>query len=389
MQTFDVIVVGAGLVGAGLALALAEAHASVALIEPHAPRPLADDGSWDSRVYALSPGNVAWLEHIGLWQRVPIERATRVEAMRIYGDRAPGRLEFNAYDAGLRELAWIVENRLLQSASWEALGAARHVRLCCPARCAQVTWGNDCAALTLDSGETLQAQLIVGADGADSWVRERAGIASRVHDYHEAGVVANFETARPHDEVAFQWFRRDGVLALLPLPGKRVSMVWSTPDAHAHELLAASGEALARDVGEASAGALGELRVVTPAASFALKRQHVECLVKPRVALVGDAAHTVHPLAGQGMNLGLRDVRELAAVISERGPRRDCGDYALLRRYERARKEDIAALEAATDGLEKLFRAKAVWLAGLRNMGLALVDAQPLLKNLLVRHAAA
>ncbi len=389
MLSFDVIVVGAGLVGASLALALADANASVALVEPQAPRPLVDDGSWDSRVYALSPGNADWLDQLGVWQGLPGERLTRVEAMRIYGDRAAGRLEFSAYDAGLRELAWIVENRLVQSALWAALEAAVHVALFCPARCARVAWLKDYAALTLDSGETLEARLIVGADGADSWVRGAAGIASRVHDYHAAGVVANFAVAQAHREVAFQWFRSDGVLALLPLPGNRVSMVWSTPEPHAAELLSASGEALNQAVAHASAGELGELDLITPAASFALRRQRVECLVKPRAALVGDAAHTVHPLAGQGMNLGLRDVRELAAVIRSRGPLRDCGDYALLRRYERARAEDIAVLEAATDGLEKLFSGKAVWLSGLRNLGLAMVDAQPVLKNLLVRHAAA
>lgn len=389
MHTFDVIIVGAGLVGASLALALADANVSVALIEPHAPRPLADDDSWDARIYALSPGNVAWLGELGVWQRIASERVARVEAMRICGDRAPGRLEFSAYDAGLRELAWIVENRLLQHASWAALGAAQHVSLFSPARCARVTWLDECAELTLESGEALEARLIVGADGADSWVRGEVGIASHVHDYQTAGVVANFATARPHDDVAFQWFRGDGVLALLPLPGLRVSMVWSTPEAHAHELLAASGEALAYEVEAASGGVLGALRLITPAASFPLRRQRVERLVEPRVALVGDAAHTVHPLAGQGMNLGLRDVRELAAVIRGRGARRDCGDHALLRRYERARKEDIATLELTTDGLEKLFGSKAVWLAGLRNTGLALVDAQPVLKTLLVRHAAA
>lgn len=389
MQTFDVVVVGAGAVGAGLALALAGADARVALVEPQPPRPLPDENSWDSRVYALSPGNVEWLEALGVWARVPSHRVSRVEAMRIYGDREPGRLEFSAYDAGLRELAWIVENRLLQHALWETLAGAAHVTRFCPARCASVEWLAEGAVIELEGGERLDAKLVVGADSADSWVREQAGIAVRVHDYHELGVVANFAAERPHSEAAFQWFRSDGVLALLPLPGNRVSMVWSAPEAHARELLAADARTLARKVEEASAGALGALEPITPAASFALKRQRAACLVKPRVALTGDAAHVVHPLAGQGMNLGLRDARELAAVIGSRGPRRDCGDLSLLRRFERARAEDIAALEAATDGLEKLFGAQAVWLSHLRNLGLALVDTQPALKSLLVRHAAA
>lgn len=389
MQTFDVIVVGGGLAGASLASALSDADVSVALIEPQPPREVPQDGSWDNRVYALSPGNVEWLQALGAWQRVSNDRVTPVEAMQIYGDRAPGRLEFSAYEAGLRELAWIVENRLVQSALWELLMAARHVALHCPARCASIAWHPDHALLALQSGEELHASLIVGADGADSWVREQAGIVSHVHDYEEAGVVANFVTTRPHENTAFQWFRRDGVLALLPLAGKRVSMVWSAPDARARELLGSSHEALALEVEDASESAVGALEMITPAASFPLKRERVDRLVGPRVALVGDAAHNVHPLAGQGMNLGLRDVRELAAVIRGRGAQRDCGDYRLLRRYERARKEDIGALGLTTDGLEKLFRSEAVWVAGLRNMGLGLVDAFPALKNLLVRQAVA
>ena len=201
--------------------------------------------------------------------------------------------------------------------------------------------------------------------------------------------MANFATRQPHDGKAFQWFRRDGVLALLPLPGERTSMVWSAADAHARDLLAASPESLCETVTRASEGALGTLELITQAAGFPLKHQRVERLVEPRAVLIGDAAHNVHPLAGQGVNLGLRDARELAQVLGRRGPQPDCGDYGLLRRYERARKEDILALDLTTDGLEKLFSAPAVWLAGLRNLGLGWVDAQPLVKNALVRRAVA
>lgn len=389
MQSFDTIVIGGGLVGSSLAVALARADLSVALVEPQPPSLIPDEGSWDSRVYALSPGNVAWLSELAVWQRLARDRVTRVEAMRIYGDQARGRLDFSAYDAGLRELAWIVENRVLQNALWEALGSAERVSLHSPARCADVTWTDERALLTLENGVELGARLIVGSDGGDSWVRASAGIAAHVHDYREIGVVANFATARPHEGIAFQWFRHDGVLALLPLPGNRVSMVWSAPEGRARELIAAPPDRLTREVEDAAQGVVGALELITAPASFPLKRQHVTRLTAPRAALVGDAAHNVHPLAGQGMNLGLRDARELAAVLLGRGAQTDCGAHALLRRYERARKEDIAALELTTDGLEKLFSHRAVWLAGLRNWGLALVDAQPALKNLLVRRAVA
>jgi 2-polyprenyl-6-methoxyphenol hydroxylase-like FAD-dependent oxidoreductase len=166
-------------------------------------------------------------------------------------------------------------------------------------------------------------------------------------------------------------------------------MVWSADETWGRKLLAASGARLCEEVARGSGDTLGALRLLAPASAFPLKLQHVPRLVEPRVALIGDAAHNVHPLAGQGVNLGLRDARELAAVLTARGAARDCGDYAVLRRYERARKEDIAALELTTDGLEKLFSAPGVWIARLRNLGLALVDAQPLLKNTFTRRASA
>ena len=387
MLSFDVVVIGAGIVGAAFAAALERADVSVAVVEPRPPGPAPDDAAWDSRIYTVSPGNAGWLTTLGVWQRLPPGRVTTVETMLIYGDRAPGRLEFSAYDSGLRELAVTVENGRLQLALWEALGHSSHVTLFPQTQCEDILWERDRARLLLNGASEVETRLVVGADGADSWVRERAGIANHAHDYRQLGVVANFETGEPHEHVAFQWFRDDGVLALLPLPGRRVSMVWSAPDARARQLLALSPDGLCAEVEEASRGAVGALRMITPAAAFALKRSRVARLVEPRVALMGDSAHNVHPLAGQGVNLGLRDARELAAVLAGRAARRDPGDYALLRRYERARREDMLALEWTTDGLEKLFSAPAVWLGGLRNWGLARVDARPLIKKLLVQHA--
>lgn len=389
MQPFDILIVGGGLVGASFALALRDANLAVALVEPQPPRAPAASGDWDTRVYALSPGNVDWLLTLGVWPRLPAGRLTPVETMRIFGDQARGRLEFNAYDAGMSELAWIVENGLLQRELWNAVEGAPEITVISPVHCAELVWERDFAVLTLADGRELRSRLIVGADGADSWVRECAGISSSVEDYDQTGVVANFATAEPHHGAAFQWFRADGVLALLPLPGNRVSMVWSAPEEWADELLASSSEALEREVEHASCGVVGALDVITPAAGFPLRRQRVGRLVEPRAALIGDAAHNVHPLAGQGVNLGLRDARELARVLLDRGAQKDCGDYGLLRRYERARREDIMALELTTHGLKKLFESRAVSMAALRNVGLSLVDRQPLVKNALIRRAIA
>lgn len=384
---FDVVIVGGGLVGTSLALALKAAGLKLAMVEARLPQSLSDVADWDSRVYAISPGSAEFLASCGVWHGLDLARMNRVEEMRILGDDARSRLDFNAYDAGLRELAFIVENRQLQHALWRALEGESTIELVTPATCKALTFTAGAAQLELGDGRTLSAQLVVGADGADSWVRAQAAVAVEVRLYRQTAVVANFATARPHRDVAFQWFRRDGVLALLPLPGDRVSMVWSTADEHAAQLKSLAREELAAQVAGASQGVLGELNMITPAAAFPLRLQRVRQLVQPRLALVGDAAHNLHPLAGQGVNLGFRDARELARVLTQRGSQTDCGDYPLLRGYERARREDIAAMQSATDALQRLFNNDSPGLARLRNFGLRLIDRRPRLKNLLVQHA--
>ncbi len=389
-ETFDIAVIGAGLVGTNLALALAPSRLRVALVEPRVT--VQPDAAWDSRIYAISPGSAAFLGDLGAWQSVDATRIARVETMRIFGDAPAASLEFSAYEAGLSELAFIAENGRLQAALWQQVQQsdhAGHVTCYCPAACLEMTQHADATEIKLDNGITLRAKLVVGADGAQSWVRAQAGIKVNTQAYAQHGVVANFSCAAPHRDTAFQWFRTDGVLALLPLPGHRVSMVWSTDDAHAQDLLALDASTLALRVSEAAQHALGALQVITPAVAFPLSLQRVAAFVQPRLALVGDAAHNVHPLAGQGVNLGLRDARELAAVLRDCGAQNDCGDYALLRRYERARREDVLSMQLATDGLQKLFASRAVWLSRARNLGMDILAKQPLLKNLLVKHAVA
>ncbi|MEQ1775025.1 MAG: UbiH/UbiF family hydroxylase [Burkholderiales bacterium] len=389
-ESCDIAIIGAGLVGASLAAALGPSGLNVALVEPRTP--VAPSDAWDSRIYAVSPGSAAFLANVGAWQGVnaePMTRVGRVETMRIFGDEPSTRLEFSAYEAGLSELAFIAESGRLQSALWHCVSHAPHVRIFCPAKCDALLQHADYSEVVLEGGVTLRAKLVVGADGAQSWVREQAGIKANAHDYAQSAVVANFACVLPHHGVAFQWFRADGVLALLPLPGNRASMVWSTTEAHAQALLALNAGALAQRVSEASDNVVGALELITPAAAFPLRLQRVEAFAKPRLALVGDAAHNVHPLAGQGVNLGFRDARELAAVLCDRGAQNDCGDYALLRRYERARREDVLSMQLATDGLQKLFASQAVWLSRTRNLGMRMVESLPLIKKLLVKHAVA
>jgi 2-polyprenylphenol 6-hydroxylase len=387
-HSYDVVIVGGGLVGLSLARALAGSGLALALVESQPPAATPDEDSWDNRIYAVSPGSAAFLQRCGAWSSLRQDRLTRVETMRVYGDDATACLEFSAYDAGLRELAFIVENRRLQHALWEAV-RGQDVHIFCPVRWTALESHAGHTLLRLDDGTELETRLVIGADGAESRVRAEAGIAVSPADYGQLGVVANFSCEKPHDGTAFQWFMRDGVLALLPLSGNRVSMVWSVDQERGRNLLAAPAEELASEVELASRGALGTLQRMAPAAAFPLKFVRVTQFTKLRVALAGDAAHNVHPLAGQGVNLGFRDARELAGVLTERGPQRDCGDHALLRRYERARREDVAAVQLTTDGLQKLFSNPAVWTSKARNLGLNIVNHQPWLKKFLVQHAVA
>ena len=384
---FDVIIVGAGLVGASLALALRGAGLRIAVVDTQLPRPVVDPTDWDSRVYAISPGSAEFLETCGAWSALDADRVCRIEDMHVFGDDAVSALKFGAYDAGLRELAVIVENRELQRALGQVLESAPQVEIIAPVTCTELNFTTAAAQLALADGRRLQARLIVGADGADSWVRRQAAIDVTTRPYQQTAVVANFALARPHRGVAAQWFLRDGVLALLPLPGARVSMVWSTAIEHAAQLLALTADELAAQVAAAAQNKFGDMSLITPAAAFPLRMQRVRRLIQPRLALIGDAAHNVHPLAGQGVNLGFRDARELAQVLAARGAQADCGDYHLLRRYERARREDIATMQFTTDTLQRLFNNDEQRLAKLRNLGLRLANRQPWLKNLLVRHA--
>lgn len=386
-ETCDIAIIGAGLVGASLAAALAPSGLTVALVEARAPSEPPD--AWDSRIYAISPGSAAYLAQIGAWQAVDAARLARVETMRIFGDEPSAQLTFSAYEAGLRELAFIAESGRLQHALWRCVERSPQVSLHCPAACTKLLQHPDYSEVALEDGTVLRARLVVGADGARSWVREQAGIRPAVHDYAQTAVVANFATGAPHHGTAWQWFRSDGVLAMLPLPGNRASMVWSTTDEHARALVALDAAALAREVGAACDETLGALEVITLPSAFPLRLQRVASFVAPRVALIGDAAHNVHPLAGQGVNLGFRDARELAAVLLDRGAQQDCGDLAVLRRYERARKEDVLSMQLATDSLQKLFTAQAVWVSRVRNAGMRVVENQSIIKSLLVKHATA
>jgi ubiquinone biosynthesis UbiH/UbiF/VisC/COQ6 family hydroxylase len=398
---YDVAVVGRGPVGAAAALALSRTGLKVACVGPRAEAPPPAAGAeqpWDARVFALSAGARRLLGGLGVWDALDASRVAPVYDMRIYPSAEPGapELHFDAYEARVEALAWIVEGSNLAATFERALSfapVAAH-----EASLAALAFDEDprAAVLSLDDGTRLRARLVVGADGGQSATRRLAGIAADLHDYPQTAVVANFATGAPHRDGAWQWFGAHGILALLPLPGARCSMVWSAPHALADELMALPAEALAARVRAIAGERLGALAVITPAARFPLRRISPASMIGPRLALVGDAAHVVHPLAGQGMNLGFGDVAELAAVMTARESFRDPGDRLLLRRYERARREAVAAMRWTTDGLQKLFDPAIAQAWGpvatpvglVRDLGWRAVAASGWLRRQLVAAAA-
>lgn len=383
-ERFQVVIVGAGLVGAAAALALGRQGLRVALVERQPPQE--PDETWDTRIYAISPASQRFLERLGAWQRMDAQRIQPVFRMDVAGDTS-GAIRLDAYEAGVSHLATIVESGRLQHALWQALQADGNVALYCPAAIASIERAEPRTRLTLADGTVLEAELVVGADGAASRIREWAGLGSTLTPYGQSGVVANFECERPHRGTAFQWFFDSDILAWLPLGGtngNQMSMVWSTPAAQADALLALDAGALADRVRAAGHDRLGALRLLTPAAAFPLRLNRVDSIVAPGVALIGDAAHGVHPLSGQGVNLGFGDAEALVDVLA--GHRKShCGHLAVLQRYARARAEPVQRMQALTHGLHHLFASEqAGWL---RNTGMAWLNRLPPLKAALVREA--
>lgn len=386
-DVFDIAIVGGGLVGAAMALALSTENHSVVLLEGAGLPSLPARDDWDVRVYAISPGNKRFLQSLGAWQLIPASRLASVRKMHVRGDQRESQLILDAADAGGTELASIVENRMLQHALWQLLLAAPNVSVVCPGRLTSIEWAEESVSLRHEDGRELGCRLLIGADGAQSWVRGQAGIQAAHAAYGQKGVVANFACERPHRGVARQWFFDDGILAWLPLPGERMSMVWSVFDDKADSLLALDGRALCERVAIAGDRELGALTQLTPAAAFPLRLLRLSRTIGDRLALIGDAAHNVHPLAGQGVNLGFQDVRLLASLLNGPGAPADPGLRSVLRTYERGRKEDVLLMQLVTDGLQKLFNNRHPFLAGLRNIGLDVTGRMAPVRRLLIQHA--
>jgi len=375
------VVAGGGPVG--LAFAAAASGFDVTVIEASPSRVPPVEG-FDLRVFALSPGTRDFLQEIGAWAELGPDRIAPVKRMEIFGDDG-ARLAFAA-PAGSR-LASIVEAGRLTAALETSIARRENVRVLRSTAASTFGAGSAFAWAELANGERVEGDLLVGADGPDSPVRTALGLPVDERPYGETAVVAHFETERDAQGVARQWFLPDGVLAWLPLPGSWISIVWSAPTAVADALSALEPQALAARVRDAGGACLGDLRLVSGVARFPLRSIRVPQPVARGVALIGDAAHAVHPLAGQGVNLGFQDARALARTLAGRSSLERPGDLAVLRRYARSRSEDVGAMQLVTYGLDRLFAAERPGMAALRGAGLRMVDRAAWAKRLLATRA--
>ena len=395
-QRFEVVIVGAGLTGAALALALARAGMSVGVVDA-LPLETRLEPAFDGRASAVAYANMRLLRALGVGEAIAAE-AQPIDSILVTDGPAPGAsarapapvfLRFDGADAEGGPLGWMVENRRLRAALNGALVQAG-VGVVAPARVASVALDEREGRVALVDGRILAAPLVVGAEGRRSAVREAAGIGVNGWDYRQRGVVATVALERPHDGVAHELFLPGGPLAILPLTDRRASLVWTERPGPAQALVDASPAAfeahLARRFGEF----LGAPRLVAPRFGYPLALQIAERMIGPRAALVGDAAHAVHPIAGQGLNLGLKDVAALAEVVVEaRRIGEDWGGALVLERYARWRRFDAAGLALATDLFTRLFSTDQPLLRLTRGAGLAAVNALPALKRAFVRESGA
>jgi 2-octaprenyl-3-methyl-6-methoxy-1,4-benzoquinol hydroxylase/2-octaprenylphenol hydroxylase len=384
----DAAVVGGGMVGAAAALALARAGFAVALLEARAPAPWRAEDEVDLRVVGLAPSSIALLDGLGVWTSIRDSRAGPYAQMHVWDAESGAAIHFDAADEGRDLLGCIVENNLVQWRLWQALEGAGVQRLC-PAEVARFEARGDRVQIELADGAVLAARLLVAADGAGSPLRAQAGIATSGRDYGQRAVVAHVATERPHGRTAWQRFLPGGPLAFLPLADGRSSIVWSLPDDEAARVLALADEAFRDALGLASDFRLGRIVGTTKRAAFPLRLQLAERYQAERFVLLGDAAHAVHPLAGQGVNLGLRDVAELRDVLAgARAAGRDIAAGHVLRRYARRRRSADTLDARGFDALARIYAWQAPPLVAARALGVRLLDRCLPLKRALAAHAA-
>jgi len=383
----DIIIAGGGMVGASLACALAGQGFSITLLERRQPVLQWPTDSHDIRVSAISRASQNIFDNLHAWTEMQQKRITPYEQMRVW-ESGNAELSFHAADIGEPDLGHIIENRVIQAALWTRMSELENISVRCPASITGLKTDEDTPEVTLNDGTQLSASLIVAADGAGSSLRDLAGISTGGWGYDQTAVVCTVQAEYGNQASCWQRFMPTGPLALLPMDADLFSIVWSTTPAHSDELLQLPIEEFDAALTRASEARLGQLSLQGERGAFPLKLQHAKQYIKPGLALVGDAAHVIHPLAGQGVNLGLLDMAELVDVLLRaRDKRHPLGCLHTLRRYERGRKGENIAMQGAMDVFKRGFSNDITPLRLIRNIGMGLTQRSLPLKNLLIRNA--
>ena len=389
MQSFDVVIAGGGMVGLALACGLQGSGLRVAVLEHQQPEMAPLQEQPGLRVSAINAASERLLQHIGVWDEILALRASAYNTMEVWDRDSFGKIAFRGDECGFSHLGHIIENSVIQQALWKRAESLSDVTLITPAALKQVAWGENDAFITLEDGRMLTARLVVGADGAHSWLRQHADIPLTFWDYRHHALVATIRTEEPHLATARQVFYGDGILAFLPFSDPHLcSIVWSVAPEDAERLKQLEPELFNRELAMTFDLRLGACRLESERQTFPLTGRYARSFAAHRLALVGDAAHTVHPLAGQGVNLGFMDAAELIAELRRlQRQGKDIGQHVYLRRYERRRKQGAAVMLASMQGFRELFDGNHPAKKLLRDVGLRLADSLPGVKPKLVRQA--
>ncbi|EML4685258.1 TPA: FAD-dependent 2-octaprenylphenol hydroxylase [Citrobacter amalonaticus] len=389
MQSVDVAIVGGGMVGLAVACGLQGSGLRVAVLEQREPQPLAMDADPALRVSAINAASEKLLTRLGVWSDIVARRTSCYHGMEVWDKDSFGRIEFDDQSMGYSHLGHIVENAVIHYALWQKAQQSSDITLMAPAELQQVAWGENEAFLTLKDGAMLTARLVIGADGANSWLRNKADIPLTFWDYRHHALVATIRTEEAHGAVARQAFHGEGILAFLPLSDPHLcSIVWSLAPEAAEQMQQLSDEQFNQALNIAFDNRLGLCQVESDRQVFPLTGRYARQFAAHRLALVGDAAHTIHPLAGQGVNLGFMDAAELVDELKRLHRQgKDIGQYLYLRRYERSRKHSAAMMLAGMQGFRELFAGTNPAKKLLRDIGLKLADTLPGVKPQLLRQA--
>ncbi|MEH0833945.1 FAD-dependent 2-octaprenylphenol hydroxylase [Pectobacterium cacticida] len=389
MQSFDVVITGGGMVGLALACGLQGNGLRIAVLEKQTAEPQLTEKSRALRVSAINAASESLLRHLGVWDNLVAQRVSPYNDMLVWDNDSFGKIRFSGEEFGFSHLGHIIENAVIQQALWQRAAQLSDITLLPSASLKQVAWGENDAFITLQDDSMLTARLVVGADGAHSWLRQHADIPLTFWDYGHHALIANIRTVQPHQSIARQAFHGDGILAFLPLDDPHLcSIVWSLPPEQALAMQSAPAEEFNRQVAIAFDMRLGLCELESDRQTFPLMARYARSFAAHRLVLVGDAAHTVHPLAGQGVNLGFMDVAELIAELKRlQSQGKDIGQHLYLRRYERRRKHRAAVMLASMQGFRELFDGDNPAKKLLRDVGLMLADKLPGIKPTLVRQA--